>query len=506
MMKEKKESDGEEIGIVIGEANLQEASFIAAHPPQVGSYAILEYDGMRILAMVKAVSRLNQFLREDIESFESAKKIAEIEKSSEGMGSSVKGRLKLLGDAKTLEMPKTPPSPGTPIKKAGSETLDAIFGRGELNIGHLLAHDDVEVKLNANALLTRHLAILAITGAGKSNAVSVVVDGILKLNGMPIIFDMHSEYASAFSPSLVKRIEPKINPFHLSLEEFRVLVDIGKDAHVQERYLRRAYKIAREKMKEKGDFIEKILEVLEEIKQEEESELKTQSEKSAIIGALNKVDDFNLKYEGLVSAYAGDVISQLEQGKVNVVELGQVDEEYADVIVSHVLRKVLYRRKKKELPPAFFIMEEAHILAPASRSTLSKYWAERIAREGRKFGVGLCLVSQRPKNLDANSLSQANNAIIMKLVEPGDQKHVQQASERLSDDLLEQLPSLNTGEAVILGMCIPVPALVKIHAFKGKKEGTDANAVEEWKNLKNKKDEERSLRKGEAEDIYRVME
>jgi len=124
-------------------------------------------------------------------------------------------------------------------------------------------------------------------------------------------------------------------------------------------------------------------------------------------------------------------------------------------------------------------LEEAHVLAPFDKETLSKYWIGRIAREGRKFGIGLCLVSQRPKRLDSDSLSQANNMIILKLVEPSDQRYVQQASEALSQDLLEQLPSLNIGETVIIGPCIKVHALVKIEEFKGKLVGTDPNVRKE---------------------------
>jgi hypothetical protein len=182
-----------------------------------------------------------------------------------------------------------------------------------------------------------------------------------------------------------------------------------------------------------------------------------------------------------------------------------VDEEYADVIVSHVLRKLLYKRKEKKVPPAFCVLEEAHLLAPMHRPTLSKHWIDRIAREGRKFGVGLCLVSQRPKNLDSNSLSQANNAIIMRLVEPSDQRHVQQASERLSDDLLAQLPSLNIGEAVVLGLMTKIPALVKIDKFAGKLSGGDPDVIAEWQRTIKEKKKKTETQRREVGELYKGM-
>ena len=179
------------------------------------------------------------------------------------------------------------------------------------------------------------------------------------------------------------------------------------------------------------------------------------------------------------------------------MDLGQVDENTAEVLVAHVLRRSLRSRKayvknkdKNALSyPIFFIVEEAHILAPQNRNPNSKYWITRIAREGRKFGLGLCLVSQSPKSVDAETLSQANNMIILRLVEPKDQRHVQTASENLSEDLVQQLPSLNIGEALVLGLMTKVPTLVKINEFKGRQRGGDLDIIDQWKsNEENEKE------------------
>jgi DNA helicase HerA-like ATPase len=176
-------------------------------------------------------------------------------------------------------------------------------------------------------------------------------------------------------------------------------------------------------------------------------------------------------------------------------------------VVSHILRNVLKSRKEflrtgEGLAfPIFLILEEAHILAPQNRKTESKLWISRIAREGRKFSVGLCMVSQSPKSLDSDALSQANNMIILRLVEPTDQNHVQRASESLSDDLIAQLPSLNIGEAIILGLMTRIPTLVKIDEFQGKVTGGDLNIVDEW--AKSHEMEEKILeeQKREYEDL-----
>ncbi len=497
------------IGICIGESSPTEVTFISKTTPRTGEYVVLEYDSRKVLGMVEGIVRGSPAISGDIIDPEIVERICNFEGEEEQY---VRGSVRLLGDADDMEIPKVPPPPGTKVIKADSRVLTNIFGKGTIKIGRLLSHPDVEVYVDGNRMITRHLAILAITGAGKSNTVSVIVDGILGLGGMPVIFDMHSEYVNAEfkggkgGKGGVKKISPRLNPIYLSANEFKILVDVGKDAYVQERYLRKAYYGAMEKVREGGkrDFIKQMIENLEEARQKEEPS--TQSEKNAIIGVINKVEDFKTKYKGLVNAHAHDVLDEFEQGKANVVDLGQVDEDFADVIVSHILRKILYLRKKKGIPPAFCIIEEAHILAPAHRPTLSKSWIDRIAREGRKFGVGLCLVSQRPKSLDQNSLSQANNTIIMRLVEPSDQRHVQQASERLSDDLLIQLTSLNIGEAVVLGLMTRIPALVKIDRFEGKLSGGDPDIIKEWQDFAEKGKAEAKREGEEIEELYSGMD
>ena len=219
--------------------------------------------------------------------------------------------------------------------------------------------------------------------------------------------------------------------------------------------------------------------------------------KKNIMDVINKIEDLNVKYDKLLNVNMGDILGQIKHGMANVLDLGQVDENTAEVLVAHVLRRSLRSRKqyvrhknKDALSfPVFFVVEEAHILAPQNRNPNSKYWITRIAREGRKFGLGLCLVSQSPKSVDGETLSQANNMIILRIVEPKDQKHVQTASESLSEDLVKQLPSLNIGEALVLGLMTKVPTLVKINEFKGRQHGGDLNIVEQWTSYNDKEEE-----------------
>ena len=205
------------------------------------------------------------------------------------------------------------------------------------------------------------------------------------------------------------------------------------------------------------------------------------------------------RYAKLFDKNAANILSNIKAGHVNVLDLSQVDESVASVLVSHILRNSLQRSKdaahtgnKEDLlnNSVFFILEEAHILAPSKRDSDSKRWIQRVAREGRKFGLGLCLVSQSPKTVDHDALSQMNNMIILRLVEPEDQRHVQSASESLSQDLVNQLPSLNVGEAIVLGLMSRVPTLVKIDEFRGRRHGDDMDIVSHFKNIQQKQKED----------------
>jgi DNA helicase HerA-like ATPase len=402
-----------------------------------------------------------------------------------------------------MEIPRIPPEPGARVYLASDSVLRRVFGKGSpsrIEIGRLLTRPDVPVFVDVNAIVNRHLAILAITGAGKSNTVSVILEGILKLRGAVLVFDMHGEYCDfdlkVDGESVVNRIDTKLNPTRLSYLEFKLFAKVDDNAYVQDRYLRMALEEALKtkfdpsclepedpEVKEDERFWDQLIATLELWANSEEY----REDRKSIVAVSNKVRDMRENYSALFDTLAEPIVERVKPGKLNVIDLSQVDEKIADIIVSHVLRNLLEERKKdvrgqgsKVNYPLLTVIEEAHILASSTVNTRSRYWISRVAREGRKFGLGLCLVTQRPKALDSNALSQANNMIILRLVEPGDQRHVQQASEALSSDLVEQLPSLNVGEALVMGQMIPVPALVKIKKASAKRKGGDIDVVSAW--------------------------
>lgn len=500
------------IGNCIGETSITSLSFISKRMPSVGEYVIIEYDKYLVLGMIESLVRGSVALNEDIYNPESIEKIRNIE----GNDYYVKGNISLLGDVNdNLRLPRIPAPPGTPVIKADDDILREVFRQdNSIQIGSLINQSDVDFGINVNSMVSRHLAILAMTGAGKSNTVSVLIDELLGCNGCIFVFDMHSEYVSAdFTNGSVNPIKPIINPKYMEFDEIKRLASIPTNASNQERWFRKAFKVAQENMQngteESNDFIEALILILEKWsipRGDKDSDEYNSKEYNAILDVLNKMEDLQAKYGKLLDTNTSNILSKIKPGMCNVLDLGQVDENTSEVVVSHVLRNALKSRKsivKQEVDeglkvPVFFVLEEAHILAPNNRNTKCKYWITRIAREGRKFGLGLCLVSQSPKSVDSETLSQANNMIILRLVEPKDQQHVQNSSESLSDDLIQQLPGLNIGEALVLGMMTRIPALVKINSFKGKTRGGDLDILDVW--AKGIKEDEEELKR-QKEDL-----
>ena len=482
------------VGICVGETSLSEVTFISDKMPKVGEYVTIEYDGKKVLGMIENLIRGNDALNVDINDFKAIRKISQV--GAEGIY--IRGKVMILGDVNdNLKLPRTPVLPGTEIKLADRDTLNEIFKvNNPIKLGCLVNQSDVDVNVEANPILSRHLAILAMTGAGKSNTVSVLINEMLSYFVPVFVFDMHGEYVGANFPNgEVNVIKPKINPVYMSFHEIKRLVNIPSNGYIQERHFRRAFKTAKEMVRSgtahTNNFLQIIYDILLSDSQEEGSD-------KQIVDVMNKIDDSMDKYANIFDNNIGNILTNIKIGHVNVLDLSQSDESIANVLVSHIMRNALQMRKnavhgKDERAldfPVFFILEEAHILAPNKRDSDSKRWIQRVAREGRKFGLGLCLVSQSPKTVDHDALSQMNNMIILRLVEPEDQRHVQSASESLSQDLVNQLPSLNVGEAVVLGLMSKVPTLVKIDEFKGRLHGDDMDIVSYFADIRQKEQEE----------------
>jgi hypothetical protein len=169
-------------------------------------------------------------------------------------------------------------------------------------------------------------------------------------------------------------------------------------------------------------------------------------------------------------------------GRMIIVDLQGVSDSARQIIVALLSAEILNAAADKvnRIRPVFLVYEEGHNFAPAGAASLSRNIIKRIASEGRKFGVGFAIVSQRPSKLDPDVTSQCNTLIVMRLKNPDDQSFIVKASDMLSRHDIDELPALSTGEALVSGRSIPAPLLIRIGRKALEHGGESPDVLREW--------------------------
>lgn len=130
------------------------------------------------------------------------------------------------------------------------------------------------------------------------------------------------------------------------------------------------------------------------------------------------------------------------------------------------------------------VLEEAHNYLKAGEDSISSRTVQTIAKEGRKYGVGLLLVTQRPTELDETVLSQCGTLIALRMTNKGDRGHVSAAVQDELYDMVSLLPSLRTGEGLIMGEAVRIPSRVKFEKISKAPKSTDPLVSKQWKKEK----------------------
>ncbi len=202
-------------------------------------------------------------------------------------------------------------------------------------------------------------------------------------------------------------------------------------------------------------------------------------------------DVYNLALEDVLKQFIGYITPK---SNVTIIDLSGIPFEVLSITVSLISRLLFeYGYYYKKIltgevtceTPLLLVYEEAHKYVP--KNDLAKYRAsknaiERIAKEGRKYGVTLGIVSQRPSEISETIFSQCNNFIAMRLTNPDDQNYVKRLLPDSLGDLTDYLPTLQAGEALIIGESIIIPSLVKINFPENEPKSTDINYLDIWKN------------------------
>jgi DNA helicase HerA-like ATPase len=268
-----------------------------------------------------------------------------------------------------------------------------------------------------------------------------------------------------------------------------LLPNLSEKMHYQ---LGRAFRFANNKWKE-NYTLEKLKQAVREVRegtQREDEEIDEDPTTGALIWRL----DATLGGKGIFHDFENIELDELFQpGMCTLIQLNEVEQRQQQVIVATLLRRIndarvntvkgkLQRGDRSHLPfPVFCLLEEAHNYAPANADVVSSEVLKTILSEGRKFGVSVGLISQRPGRLDSDVLSQCMTQCIMRITNPIDQNRIAESVESVGRDMLRELPALSKGQVIVSGASVNTPLMLGVRTRHTEHGGEDVNAPAEWR-------------------------
>ncbi len=363
-------------------------------------------------------------------------------------------------------------SPGATVRRVDERVLAAFLRldpeRG-LNLGRI-SHHDLQFTPSLERLLSKHLAVLAMSGAGKSYFISVLLEELLlrpREYGRiaVVVIDVHGEYTYLQDIDVGEQGRPgteieveHIRGPHIQVSVPRLSADamgalVAGMSAVQKRDLRRVLADIRKETKEYTLTV-----LIERVRADEQISRNT---RDALVSWLVDLDETRLF--GLEPV--PDLQRVVRPGKLTLIDLSDfISLKKKQIVVAHIANELLTMRRRQRIPPFLLVLEEAHQFCPESRQELALPRArlETIAREGRKFYALLCLVSQRPVKLSTTILSQCSNQAIFRTTNPYDLDHIGKSSEGIDRASLDAITTLEVGEALFVGEAVSHPTFVKI--------------------------------------------
>jgi DNA helicase HerA-like ATPase len=419
--------------------------------------------------------------------------------------------------------PRIPPTPGQSVYLASNKMLTRMLSprqkgeQGGAHIGSLLTRkrDEVPVVLSVKDVVSTHLAILASTGAGKSYAAGVLIEELM----MPynraavLIVDPHGEYstlqdihknrlfvAGDYKPEVKIYTPEKIKVRISTLTEADIVYLLPEMTEKMRTFLSQAYRaLINTRGNDRGlwGFTDLLNEVLA---------LRYEDEQGKGGGNVSTIDglEWRLRRRFEQSKTFSDhehipLQDIFRPGQCTVLQLSDIDENEQQVIVGALLRRTnkariatvrgnAFENDESHLPyPVFALLEEAHRYAPAGAKVVSTDILKQILSEGRKFGVGIGLITQRPGKLDQDVLSQCMTQFIMRIVNPIDQQTIASSVEGAGRRLLDELPALTKGQVIVSGVAVNTPVLCAVRQRITKHGGETIDAPGEWQSYFNDK-------------------
>lgn len=414
--------------------------------------------------------------------------------------------------------PRVPPAGGSPVYIAADELLAQVLSkrrsgeRGSAHIGSLLsrAEDAVPIALDVRGFTGTHLAIIASTGSGKSYLAGVLLEELMMPHNRAavLVVDPHGEYSTLqemmnLGDFVEGNYKPRVRVFRpdqlrvridtLTLADLRYLLpNLSEKMHYQ---LGRAYAFAQRSAKNGHYTLEQLLYAVRQSAEGKKGDENGFDEEDPTTGALIWRLHAALSNSRIFDDFDNLELAELfKPGQCTIIQLNEIDRREQQVVTATLLRRVyqarmdtakgkLERGDPSHLPyPVFCLLEEAHNYAPVNADAVSSDVLKTILSEGRKFGVGIGLITQRPGKLDGDVLSQCMTQCIMRITNPIDQNRIAESVESVGRDLLRELPSLSKGQVVVSGASVNTPVLLKVRKRITPHGGQDLDAPAEWMN------------------------
>ena len=386
------------------------------------------------------------------------------------------------------------PSLGDGVFHANQEDLGIVFASpdaSKVRVGSIHQDRRLPACVAVDDLLGKHFALLGTTGSGKSCAVALILRQILQehQSGHVVLLDPHNEYHRAFG-EMAELIDPGTLelPFWLfNFEEF-VEVVLGRKTSpdaIEASILNELIPIAKRQFL--GDAEDHryvtadtpvpyrfnyLIQLIDEIigKLEKPEDLGPYMRLKARLKALQADSRFSFMFGSVaLRDNMSQIISRIfripVQGRpITIIDLSGVPSEILNVVVSVLCRMTFdFAIWSDRALPILFVCEEAHRYAPQNPGLgfePTKRAMSRIAKEGRKYGVSLCVITQRPSELDSDILSQCNTIFSLRMSNSKDQEFVRSTLSESAEGLMYFLPLLRTAEAIAVGEGVPVPVRI----------------------------------------------
>ena len=396
-------------------------------------------------------------------------------------------------DRGLLQVPRTPFRAGDHVYKATSNLIKDVIGLRENTdtgayLGLLFGHD-IRVEVDINAMVQKHVSILAKTGGGKSFLCGDLIEELMKHGVTTMVFDPHGEYGAmrekgtlaksqrnfgvstrGYSDQIMEfatdtTINPKAKPlkFTLSNLDARDVLSLTsiKNGKAYLTSLRKAIESVKAAKKEYS--LKDLINVLE---------ADEEGENATLINELEYLNEVNL------FASQGTKIDDLiVKGKMTIINFKGTPPDIQEIIVNRIASACFELRKLGKTPPMMMVVEEAHNYCPQQGVVASSKIFRTIASEGRKFGLGLTIISQRAAKIDKNVLSQCNTQIILKVTNPNDLKAISASLEGICAGMEDEIQRLPIGVALIMGANIQMPLFVEVRPRESKHGGESVEVV-----------------------------